>query len=49
MKKDKVIVDKLLKAFSMMLDFFGMKIDLEEVKIKRSKNYEERYVNLKKL
>lgn len=49
MKNDKKIVNKLKKAFQVMLKFYGMEISSENFCIFRAKNFKERYNNLKKL
>ena len=48
MKKNQEIRNKLIKSFELMLDFFGMEItSRQSYKISRSKNYKNRYANLK--
>jgi hypothetical protein len=34
-------------AFLMMLNFFGMRLNSTQTEVKHSKNFEERYKNLK--
>ena len=42
----KELRNNVLKAFEMMLDFYGMKLDLKEEKITRADNWQERYEHL---
>lgn len=49
LKKDEKVLERLRKAYEMMLDFYGMKIaDKVTGKLERSEKYEDRYKNLRK-
>jgi len=42
---DEKLKEKVLKSFILMLDFWGMNLDVSTGKISRTKNYEARYDN----
>jgi hypothetical protein len=44
--EDEDLKNKVLEAFKMMLDFYGMELDSNSMTIKRTENWEERYENL---
>ncbi|CAF0766770.1 unnamed protein product [Brachionus calyciflorus] len=46
LKSDSESVEKLLKSFELMLDFYGMELNKKPVGFKRSENYKKRYQNL---
>lgn len=48
-KGDKMAYDRVLQAYKMMLDFYGMKLKSEKSgDVQRSSNWQERYTNLLK-
>lgn len=43
--KDHILQNRVLKSFILMLDFWGMKLQIETGKISRSNDYKSRYLN----
>eukprot|EP01080_Neovahlkampfia_damariscottae_P000264 gene264-6679_t len=43
--KDKILKERVLKSFILMLDFWGMKLDVKSGIVSRSDNYKSRYSN----